>query len=45
MGMGMNCMGMGIKMWEWEEKTLRTVIIKHLQQCLDGNWKLITAFP
>ena len=33
MGMGMKCMEMGNKTWEWE-KTLHTVTSKHLQQCL-----------
>ena len=33
MGMGIKCMGMGVKTWELE-KTLHTVTSKHLQQCL-----------
>ena len=32
MGMGIKCMGMGVKTWELE-KTLHTVTSKHLQQC------------
>ena len=33
MGMGIKCMGMGVKTWELK-KTLHTVTSKHLQQCL-----------
>ena len=32
MAMGIKCMGMGIKTWEWE-KHMHTVTSKYLRQC------------